>query len=366
MPTPPTMQEDFEAAVEASISSMTPVEVPDTVVMERQSRGSDPLTNKLRQIAARQGFEVERLLGRGGMGAVVLATDKQLGRLVAIKFLAVSRKADPRMPELLRLEAERASRLTHGNIVQVYSWHTVGNLTFFAMEYVEGETFQKYIQREFRASTADVLRIMAEACDGVAAAHAHGLVHRDIKPQNILISNTGRVKVADFGLSSSAVEERRGRDRVEISGTVGYMSPEQARGEAVQFVSDVYSLAATLYYGLAKVPPYGRVMNVQATLIRNQNGDHVPLAQMCPNLHPSVIQLVEKGLSLEPGHRFRDAESFRRAIEDTLLRLHDAPIEDAGWRSRFPEWPTPEALALGFGAGFAAGVGLCYLISRFI
>lgn len=356
---------EFETAVDDSVT-MLRRELPATAVVEPAKRPSKhALIDKLRLIAASEGFDVEDLLGRGGMGAVLLARDRELGRKVALKFLAAPKGKEDRINfEMLRKEAERASRLTHENVVQVYSWHAVGAITFFVMEYVDGETIQQYVQREFRVSVEEILRIMAEACAGVVAAHELEILHRDIKPQNILIARNGRVKVADFGLASSALEERF-RNEAVIAGTLGFMAPEQARAEPVTFRSDVYSLAATLYYALAKVSPYGQMVSPQAMLIRNQAGDHVPLAQVKPGLPPAVYRLVETGMSLEPARRYADAADFKKAIESTLLSLGCAEPEKKSLRDRMPEWLSVPSLLIGLAVGGAIGAAAVQLVYWF-
>ncbi|MBX3728671.1 MAG: serine/threonine protein kinase [Candidatus Sumerlaeia bacterium] len=347
---------DFEKVVTDTFQQVASErgELPETVFQEPRRR--EGLLSKLGAIAEREGFEVEQLLGRGGMGAVLLARDKRLGRRVAIKFLTLPpEKQGPQRDMLLR-EAEKCSRLTHPNIVQVYSWHQVDRLAFFVMEFVEGDTLQQFVQREYRASVLEIIRILAEAAAGVEAAHKAGIVHRDIKPQNILIATDGRVKVADFGLASTDMEERRGGQRRMISGTLGFMAPEQARAEAVTFASDVYSLAATLYYALAKAAPYGAIVNSQATLMRNQQGDYTPLTEVRPGLHALLYRIVETGMHPEPNYRYATAGHFRKALEDALLRMHEepeTPVEKA--RKLIPDWWRWQPLLLGALFGALAG-----------
>ncbi len=351
----------FEATVDQTIQSDETLAA--TVPIEPVKKVS--LTEKLGSIAAREGFEVESLLGRGGMGAVILARDRQLGRRVALKFLALPNATSDDSVQILRREAERAGRLTHENVVQIYSWHSVGNLTFFAMEYVAGDTLQSYVQRNPRVPLLQVLRIVAEASAGVAAAHAAGLLHRDIKPQNILISDTGRVKVADFGLASTQQEERE-RRQDKICGTLGFMAPEQARGEGVTFASDVYGLAAALYFALAKVSPYGTATSMRAVLIRNQNGDHTPLEKVRPGLPKQIYELVESGLQLEPSRRPFNASEFHDKLIRVILSLDDERPQKKKFKLHLPTWFHPASLAVGFVAGAAVGaLGVWAFINLF-
>ena len=352
-------QQEFETSVDTTLKAMAPggtASLGATTPLEPVRRLS--LTDKLKMIANEEGFEVTELLGRGGMGAVMLAKDRSLGRMVALKFLALPSDADERKLEGLRLEAERAGNLAHENIVQIYSWHSVGNLTFFAMEYIEGENLQQYVQREAKIAPEELLRIIAEAAQGIAAAHERGILHRDVKPQNIMISQKGRVKVADFGLSSTALEERR-RDGQRISGTLGFMAPEQARGEPGSPASDVYGLAATLYYAFAKVSPYGPPRRSGDLLVKNQSGEHIHLSQVAPQLHPLIYQVVEKGMAPEVAQRYHSAEDFRRAVEQVLFRMHQVEKPKRTWKDLaigWLHWPS-------FFVGLGIGVGVTALIA---
>jgi len=306
------------------------------------------------------------MLGRGGMGAVVLAKDAGIGRMVALKFLALPDMADTKALDNLRKEAERAGQLAHENIVQVYSWHSVGNLTFFAMEFIDGDNLQQFIQREARIPDENLLRIVAEASDGVAAAHEAGILHRDIKPQNIMISKSGRVKVADFGLASTDIEERT-RTNVKISGTLGFMAPEQARGDTCTKASDVYGLAATLYYALARVTPYGQMSSAVQLLMKNQQGDYKPLEWVRQGLRPEIYSLVARGLESEGARRIADAGTFRREIERIMLVMHEKPPKPRlSERLKLPVWLNLPCLLCGFAAGCAVGALVVWGFISFI
>lgn len=352
----------FEDAVEERFQRVSADAIDKTKILSAES-GSRPgragsLMDRLQVIASEAGFEAEGLLGRGGMGAVLLARDNELGRRVALKFMLSPEGANNEAVRMFRREAERASSLAHENTVQVYSWQSVGKLTFFVMEFVDGENLQQYVQREFRISVPEILRILAEASSGVAAAHDAGILHRDIKPQNILISNQGRVKVADFGLSSTTEEMIEGREPM-IAGTLGFMAPEQARGEKATPASDVYSLAATLYYALARVAPYGSLHSTQMLFSRNREGKHIPLEQVKKGLPSAVYELVEAGLSPDPAHRPQDARAFRRALEGVLLRYHEEEPK-LSLRDRLPEWTAQwlawRPLLVGAIAGLTLGI----------
>jgi len=178
----------FLRTVEETCSDLPLTEGEDASPRAEEDAPKKPetLTDKLGKIAESEGFRVDQMLGKGGMGAVMLATDRAIGRKVALKFLALPDMADQKALDSLRQEASRVGGLSHENIVQLYSWHSVGRLTFFAMEYVDGDNMQQLVQRETRMRPEKILRIMAEATSGVAAAHEQNIIHRDIKPANII------------------------------------------------------------------------------------------------------------------------------------------------------------------------------------
>ncbi len=354
-------QTDFERMVEETYDSVA--SLGDSAPRDRDDDSG--LIQKLRVIARVEGFEVDDLLGRGGMGAVVSATDSKLGRRVALKFLTINpRRSDSGV--VLKREAERTSRLAHENIVHIYSWHSVGDLTFFSMELVEGMTLDKYLAERKSIDPVDLLRIVAEAAAGVAAAHEKGILHRDIKPQNILIDHQGRVKVADFGLASTA--EERGPDSDApgfISGTIGFMPPEQARCEPESAANDVFSLVATLYYTLTGMPPFGRHASTREHLDANQQGRIVPLFTVRDDLPQGIYRLVAKGLNSDPKRRHADAGKLRKQLVEQIISLSEG---DHGPRHRrqLRALYRRHTFWAGFLAGAAAGWLVTFLVFMFV
>lgn len=359
----------FERMVEEtydSVASLAPGEAPSAAA-DAAPEDEPELIGKLRVIARVEGFEVEALLGRGGMGAVVSATDIKLGRRVALKFLTLLGSNSGRVTQdSLKREAERASKLAHENIVRIYSWHSVGELTFFSMELVEGRTFERFVKERKSIEPVEALRVVAEAAAGVAAAHEQGIVHRDIKPQNILIDASGRVKVADFGLASTADERDRGAEApVSISGTIGFMAPEQARGEAESPANDVFSLVATLYYALTGTPPFGRFASGRDHLAANQGGRIVPLYTVRPDLPQPIYRLVARGLSADPRRRFRDASELRKGIVEVILSLSESETQGNNYRS-WRAFARRHGFWLGLAAGMVVGWALSFVYFVFL
>lgn len=340
-------EKDFDDDLRKTILDMA--EAPGGVSPHGRS-----FEDNLETLCDRAGFQMDRVIGRGGMGAVVRARDRQLGRMVAIKFLTMREKA---FGDMLRSEAARMSRFVHPNVVSVYSFHEVGKVAFFAMEFVDGESLRQRLLNHPGMQLRDILRIILEAARGVAAAHGNGIVHRDIKPDNIMIATDGSVKVTDFGIAST--NEPDATDGM-IVGTLGYMSPEQARGERASVASDLYSLTATLYYALAGVGPYGKHRDSTVLLALNQAGEVIPLKYAKKGLQKEVCQFVDRGLAANPGGRFVDAKHFIEELQRLLLIIEGGARHSKGATQRrtlLRSLVTP----ITFAAGLATGAGGMYL-----
>ncbi len=202
-------------------------------------------------------FRVEKLLGRGGMGEVYLATQISLNRPVALKVLRSDFAANPTYLGRLKTEATAVAKLNHPNIVHVYTLGCVDDIHFIAMEYVQGTNLRDYIMKKGALDLPLAYSIMKQTGQAIGAAGEIGLIHRDVKPENILMTRKGRVKVADFGLCRD--QDGQGLHLTQSGVTMGtplYMSPEQAQGHAVDHRSDLYSLGVTFYHMLAGVPPF--------------------------------------------------------------------------------------------------------------
>ncbi len=246
-------------------------------------------------------------IGEGGMGAVFKAEDRRLGRIVAIKHVA--RGGDEQETARVRLlrEARAASALNHPNIVVVHAIEEVGDDAFLVMEYLEGETLAALIARG-RLEPARVIAIGVEIADALACAHAAGLVHRDVKPANVIITRRGITKVLDFGVATQ-VAERSLSSTVEsaIVGTAPYMSPEQLRGQAVDDRSDVFALGCVLY----EVVTGRRAFPADdfATLVQQiTTGDPTPPRELTPGVPPGLEAIILRALAKDPSHRVTAAE----------------------------------------------------------
>ena len=205
-------------------------------------------------------YEVERPLGHGAMAVVDLAHDVRLGRHVALKRLAENLSRDEELRARFLREARLAARLAHPNVVRIYDVGEDDDRPFIALEFVEGETLAELLAREGPLAPGEVVQLGVQACRGLAAAHDAGLVHRDVKPQNLLLRRDGVLKLGDFGVAFG-LDGTRLTMAGTVIGTAAYLAPEQARGEEVSAAADVYALGAVLYELLT-----GRLPRTASTL----------------------------------------------------------------------------------------------------
>jgi eukaryotic-like serine/threonine-protein kinase len=252
-------------------------------------------------------FQVERLLGRGGMGEVYLATQISLNRPVALKVLRPDVLAKPGYRQRFEAEALAVAKLNHPSIVHVYAMGQMDRIHYIAMEYVEGTNLREYIVKRGALDLAQALSIMKQAGQAIGAAGEAGIIHRDVKPENILITRRGRVKVADFGLCRHMDDEGPHVTQVGITmGTPAYMSPEQAQGYPLDHRSDLYSLGATCYYMLAGVPPFKADSPVAMALKQVRE---IPSSLLVhrPDLPLEIDRLVMKLMAKDPADRYQSA-----------------------------------------------------------
>jgi len=270
-------------------------------------------------------YEIQRKLGRGGMGTVYVAHDPVLGRMVAIKvFLSDLDLADAR--DRFAREARAAAALNHSNIVTIHDFGDLESQPYIVMEYVQGETLAEVIRRKAPVALGEKLRWIEELCAGVASAHRLGVIHRDIKPTNLMIDRTGRLKILDFGIAKML--GTLGANATAAIGTPGYMAPEQIVGQTIDQRSDLFSIGVVTYELLGYKEAFSGE-TIHAITHRIINDEPVPLSQLLPDAHPELIALVEKGLKKNPADRFPDAEALRSAIARVRRYLESDPGWDA-------------------------------------
>jgi predicted Ser/Thr protein kinase len=264
-------------------------------------------------------YAIERELGRGGMGIVVLARDERLDRNVALKVLppALAEQADTR--ERFLREARMAAQLSHPNIVPIHRADDIGGFAFFAMGFVDGETLGDFIRGRDKLPAMDVVRIMREVAWALAYAHARGIVHRDVKPENILLErSTGRAIVTDFGIARADFNPALTQDGL-VLGTVHYMSPEQASGDTLDGRSDLYALGCVGYYALSGRLPF-EGQSPQAILVAHATREPPPLHSVAPHVPSQLAAVIDQCLRKPPGERFATGE----ALADALAKALDA------------------------------------------
>jgi len=263
-------------------------------------------------------YELAELLGYGGMAEVYHGTDTRLGREVAVKVLRNDLARDPSFLARFRREAQSAAALSHPAIVSVYDTGTDtvdGQVTpYIVMEYVEGRTLREIVQTEGRLLPRRAVEIVAEVCGALDYSHAAGIVHRDIKPGNVMISRGGAVKVMDFGIARAVAASSAMTQTAAVIGTAQYLSPEQARGEHVDARSDVYSTGCLLYELLTGRPPFVGDSPV-AVAYQHVREDPVPPSQLDPDLPPDLDAVVLKAMAKNPGNRYATAGAMAEDLD---------------------------------------------------
>ena len=257
-------------------------------------------------------YEILEVLGEGGMAFVYKAIDTQLERFVAIKTLKPNYVNQETFVERFRREAKTAANLNHPNIVQIFDWG-IEEEPFFVMEYIEGNTLTSIVAKNRTISLSDVLFIGAQVASGLQAAHQKGLVHRDIKPGNIMITPDGKVKVTDFGIVSLQNEESDITKTGSILGTASYISPEQAQGRPVSIESDLYSLGTVLYELIAGKPPFSGESPI-STATKHLTDKPEKLSNFRKDIPKGVENAVLKLLEKSTFDRFKSAEDLRAVL----------------------------------------------------
>ncbi len=288
---------------------------------------SDDLSALSRTLGDR--YLIERELGRGGMGTVYLARDRRLDRPVALKVLPPEFAAESDLRERFLRETRLAAGFSHPNIVPVFAIEDGDGVLAFAMGYVEGESVAARVARDGPLSRRDAVRLLQDVSYALAYAHGRGVVHRDIKPDNIMIERaTGRALVMDFGIARAItpVTNRPGLTRIgEVVGTPEYMSPEQAAGDAIDGRSDLYSLGLVAWFTMT-----GRTAvtgeSTQRILVKQLTETIPPLASLRSDLPSALCDVVDRCCAKEADDRFPNAEAVVEALDATQLATPDIPV----------------------------------------
>lgn len=260
-------------------------------------------------------YEIISLVGSGGMADVYNANDTRLNRLVAIKVLKEEYSSDKNFVVKFRGEAQSAAGLSHPNIVNVYDVGEEDGLYYIVMELVEGMTLKKFIERKGKLEVKEAVGIALQIASGMEAAHAKNIIHRDIKPQNIIISKEGKVKVTDFGIAKAATSNTIAAG--QAIGSVHYISPEQARGGYSDEKSDIYSLGITLYEMLSGKMPFAAENTVSVALLHIQE-EAIPLRELNPNISASLEKIVQKCMQKKPERRYLTVTELIKDLKQSV------------------------------------------------
>ncbi len=268
------------------------------------------------EIAGR--YRLEGRLGYGGMSTVHHAVDQRLERQVAVKLLAEHLADEEAFVSRFQREAQAAARLVHPNIVQVFDSgrdERTGQY-FIVMEYIEGASCAEILRDQGWVEVDEALAIIEQACEGLDYAHRHGVVHRDVKPGNLLRSREGEVKLADFGIAK-ATEQSSITQVGSVLGTAAYLAPEQARGEEAGPSADLYALGVVTYQLISGRLPYDATSLTELALKQQQ--EHPPtLDTLVAAVNPELADAVAMSLALDPEDRYQTAREMRRALHDGL------------------------------------------------
>ncbi len=303
------------------------------------------------EIAGR--YRLESRLGYGGMSTVHHAFDRRLERRVAVKLLAEHLADDPTFVSRFQREAQAAARLVHPNIVQVFD-SGLDERTgqhFIVMEYIEGRSCAEILRDEGWVEVDEAASIIEQACEGLHYAHRHGVVHRDVKPGNLLRSLEGEIKLADFGIAK-ATEQSSITQVGSVLGTAAYLAPEQARGEEAGPPADLYALGVVTYQLLSGRLPY-EATSLTELALKQQREEPPMLDTLVAAVSPELADTVAIALALDPRERYRTAREMGRAMSDAQRGI--APVEPGGAHARQATAATSLLAAGSAGAAGAAG-----------
>lgn len=280
-------------------------------------------------------FLITAVLGRGGAGIVLKGVDPALNRIVAIKILAPHLARNGAARKRFDREAQAAAAVVHEHVVAIHAVDVWKGLPYLVMTYVGGPSLQERIDHEGPLEIKEILRIGMQACAGLAAAHAQGLVHRDVKPANILLENgVQRVRLTDFGLARAADDASLTQSGV-VAGTPQYMAPEQARGEAIDHRADLFSLGSTLYAMATGQPPF-RAESAMAVLRRVSDDHPRPIRSLNPDIPIWLSTLIAKLHAKKPEDRFQSASEVGDLLSQCLAHVQQPDT-----------YPVPDVLEMG-------------------
>ena len=314
-----------QRAEQRSEMSLAQILVQDEHVTKRQLARLRQILDAEKSGQKIPGYKILGKLGAGAMATVYKAKQISLDRLVAIKVLPPKYAGNPQFIERFYAEGRAAAQLNHPNIVQAFDVGRAGDLYYFVMEYVDGRTVYDDIARHKRYNEGEALDIVIQIAEALEHAHARGLIHRDVKPKNIMITKENVAKLADMGLARAISDKEAAEaEQGKAFGTPYYISPEQIRGEkAIGPPADIYSLGATLYHMVTgNVPFDGK--NPSAVMHKHLKAELVPPDHVNPKLSPGVSEVIEMMMSKAPGDRYRTCSDLLGDLR--AVRRGQSPI----------------------------------------
>lgn len=300
-------------------------------------------------------YEIQREIAQGGMAEVYLAHDQLLNRPVALKALFPEYAREPSFVERFRREAQAAANLNHPNIVAIYDWGQEDGTYFIVMEYVEGRSLRDLIRAEAPIDANTSAEVTAEIASALAFAHRNGVVHRDVKPGNVLLTRTGTVKVTDFGIARAGASDGLTQTG-SVMGTATYFSPEQAQGLPVDGRSDVYALGVVLYEMVTGVAPFTADSPVSVAYKHVRETAVLP-TERNPDVPADLERIIVTALSKEPENRYQTADDMRA---DILRFRRGRPVIGAAATAIVVDNPTPGAGAAARATPAAAAAAAAY------
>ncbi|MDP9350795.1 MAG: protein kinase [Chloroflexota bacterium] len=302
-------------------------------------------------------YQVLDNVGQGGMATVYRAMDTRLGRLVAIKLLREPYADDPTFTQRFQNEARAAARLSHSNIVDIYDCDQAEGRYFIAMEYVTGQNLKEYIREHAPLPEGETKRLVGQLLEGLGAAHAVGLIHRDIKPQNVLITADGRLKIADFGIAK-AMGDAGVTEAGMVVGTAHYMAPEQVCGYEVSARTDLYAVGVMLYEMLTGVLPFNGTSPIEVAHAHAFE-QFQPVRELAPEVSPGMAVVVERAMAKDPEERYADTAEMLAALQE--VAASSEPVSAAsvrpGRRGSLGSASAPTTLNLAEPAGLVRSAG---------
>ena len=261
-------------------------------------------------------YKITERIGIGGMAEVYKAQDQVLGRTVAVKVMLPQYAADPEFTARFKQEAASAANLQSPYIVNVYDWGQDGGTYFIVMEYVRGTDLKTAVQQRGAINQRKVAEIGSQVCQALSVAHGQDIMHRDIKPQNIMVQPDGNVKVMDFGIARAKNSVKAKTS--SVLGTAHYISPEQAQGKELDGASDMYSLGCVLYEAATGQLPFDGPDAVSVAM-RQVNEAPLPPSQVKPDISPDLEAIIMKAMEKNPANRFQTVRDMKHALDDFLM-----------------------------------------------